>query len=133
MNNRRWFLVDAEGKILGRFASRVARILTGKDKPDYVPSIDGGDFVVVVNAKKVRVTGKKMEQKFYYSHSGYPGGFKRRSLKEMLTHKPTSVVLLAVKRMLPKNKLGSRMLHRLKVYPGRVHPHTAQRPVRIEL
>jgi len=130
---RRWYLFDARDKVLGRFATRVARILTGKNKPDYLPYVDGGDFVVVINAKKVRVTGKKLEQKFYYSHSGYPGGFKRRSLKEMLAHQPEQVVYRAVKRMLPKNRLGTRMLHRLKVYPETVHPHSAQRPTRIEL
>jgi large subunit ribosomal protein L13 len=128
MVTRHWFVVDAENKILGRLSTRVARILSGKNKPDYVPYLDGGDFVVVVNAKKIRVTGKKMEQKFYYSHSGYPGGLKRRSLKEMLTLQPEEVILRAVKRMLPKNKLGARMLCRLKVYPDATHPHTAQRP-----
>ncbi len=130
---RRWYLFDAQDKVLGRFATRVARILTGKNKPDYLPYVDGGDFVVVINAKKVRVTGKKLEQKFYYSHSGYPGGFKRRSLKDMLVHQPEQVVYRAVKRMLPKNRLGTRMLHRLKIYPDLTHPHSAQRPTRIEL
>lgn len=130
---RRWYLFDAKDKVLGRFATRVARILTGKNKPDYLPYVDGGDFVVVINAKKVRVSGKKLEQKFYYSHSGYPGGFKRRSLKDMLVLQPEQVVYRAVKRMLPKNRLGTRMLHRLKVYPETTHPHSAQRPTRIEL
>lgn len=128
MITRRWFIVDANNKILGRLSTRIARILSGKTKPDYLPYVDGGDFVVVVNAKKIRVTGNKLVQKFYFHHSGYPGGLKRRTLQEMLDRQPEEVILRAVKRMLPKNKLGARMLHRLKVYPDARHPHAAQRP-----
>jgi large subunit ribosomal protein L13 len=122
----RWHLIDAEGQTLGRLAARIARILQGKDKPIYTPHILTGDFVVVVNAAKVRVTGKKMRQKVYYFASGYPGGLREFTLEEMLRRAPERVLELAVRRMLPKNSLGRKMLSRLKVYAGPEHPHRAQ-------
>ncbi len=130
---RKWFVVDAEGKVLGRLASEIAKILRGKHKPYYQPDVDCGDFVIVVNAEKIRVTGKKLDQKKYYRHSNYPGGLKERSLKWMLEHKPEEVIRLAVKRMLPKNRLGHRMLKKLKVYRGPEHPHQAQKPEPLEV
>lgn len=125
---RRWFLVDADGQVLGRLATAVAKILMGKHKPQYTPHNDSGDFVVVVNAKKIRITGKKLDQKEYLRYTGYPGGLRRRTLKEMLERSPDKVIRLAVKRMLPKNRLGRRMLSKLKIYDGDEHPHTAQKP-----
>ena len=130
---REWFLVDAKGKVLGRLASEIAKILMGKHKVYFQRDVDCGDFVVVINAEKVRVTGKKLEQKIYYRHSGYPGGLKEIPLKRMLEEKPEEVIRLAVKRMLPKNRLGHRMLKRLKVYRGQNHPHQAQRPKPLEI
>ncbi len=130
---RKWWVVDAEGKILGRLASEIAKILRGKHKPYYQPDVDCGDFVIVINAEKVRVTGKKLDQKIYYRHSGYPGGLKERTLRWMLEHKPEEVIRLAVKRMLPKNRLGHRMLKKLKVYRGPHHPHQAQKPEPLEV
>ncbi len=130
---RKWYVVDAEGKVLGRLASEIAKILRGKHKVYYQPDVDCGDFVIVVNAEKIRVTGKKLEQKIYYRHSNYPGGLKARSLKWMLEHKPEEVIRLAVKRMLPKNRLGHRMLKKLKVYRGPEHPHQAQKPEPLEV
>ncbi len=130
---REWFLVDAKGKVLGRLASEIAKILMGKHKVYFQRDVDCGDFVVVINAEKVRVTGKKLEQKIYYRHSGYPGGLKEIPLKRMLEEKPEEVIRLAVKRMLPKNRLGHRMLKRLKVYRGQSHPHQAQRPKPLEI
>jgi large subunit ribosomal protein L13 len=130
---RNWYLVDMTNKTLGRAASKIARILSGKNKVTYTPHIDGGDFVVAINAKKIRVTGKKLLNKVYYHHTGYPGGLKKKSLAELLAKKPEEVLRLAVKRMLPKNRLGRRMLKRLKIYPDEKHPHRAQRPVMIEL
>jgi len=130
---RSWWVVDAQGKILGRLASQIARVLMGKHKPYYQPDVDCGDFVIVLNADKVVVTGKKLEQKKYYFHSNYPGGLKERSLAWMLEHKPEEVIRLAVKRMLPKNRLGHRMLKRLKVYRGSEHPHVAQQPKILEV
>ncbi len=124
---REWYLVDAKNKTLGRLASEIAKILRGKHKPYYQPDVDCGDFVVVINTKDVRVTGKKLEDKKYYFHSNYPGGLKERTLKWMLENKPEQVLTLAVKRMLPKNRLGHRMLKRLKVYAGGEHPHQAQK------
>lgn len=123
-----WWLVDAEGEILGRLAARIATILMGKHKPNYTPHVDTGDFVVVVNAAKVRVSGRKMQQKTYRKYSGYVGGLKERSLAQMLELNPGNVVKLAVRRMLPKNRLGARMLDKLKVYAGPEHPHQAQKP-----
>ena len=130
---RNWYEIDAEGKILGKIATEIAVRLMGKHKPSYTPHVDGGDFVVVVNADKFAVTGKKMLDKKYYRHSGYPGGLKVRSLEEMLEKKPTEVIRKAVERMLPKNKLGSQMISRLKIYTGTEHDHVAQKPERIEL
>ncbi|HHT9117157.1 MAG TPA: 50S ribosomal protein L13 [Candidatus Hypogeohydataceae bacterium YC38] len=128
-----WYLVDAEGKVLGRMATRIATILQGKHKPQYTPHVDTGDFVVVVNAQKVRVTGKKLREKTYYRFSGYPGGLKARPLKEVLEKHPDRVIKLAVRRMLPKSKLGERMIKKLKVYPGSQHPHEAQQPKELSL
>lgn len=122
----RWYVVDARDKPLGRLASEVARILQGKHKPIYTPHILTGDFVVVVNAAQVKVTGKKLRQKVYYHHSGYPGGLSERTLEEMLRRNPVRVIKQAVWGMLPKTALGRRMLSRLKVYPGDTHPHQAQ-------
>lgn len=130
---REWFVVDASGKTLGRLATEVARILRGKHKPTYSPMIDAGDYVIVVNAEKVRVTGRKLTQKFYYRHSGYPGGFKQISLGDMLARHPTRVIEYAVRGMLPKNALGRQMFKKLKVYAGPDHPHQAQNPKPLEL
>ena len=124
-----WVLLDAEGKTLGRFASEVANILSGKNKPEYTPNADLGDYVVVVNASKITVTGKKLDQKLYYRHSGYPGGIKSKPLNEVLRNSPSDAVKSAVKGMLPKNKLGRKMLTKLKVYDNAEHPHAAQKPV----
>ena len=130
---RNWYEIDAEGKILGKVAAEIAVRLMGKNKPSYTPHVDGGDFVVVTNAEKIAVTGKKLTDKKYYRHSCYPGGLKVRSLQEMLEKQPTEVIRKAVERMLPKNKLGSQMIGRLKVFVGNEHAHTAQKPERIEL
>jgi len=130
---RDWYLVDATGKTLGRLASEIAKILMGKHKPTYTPHVDNGDFVVVVNAEKIHVTGKKLEKKIYYWHTGYPGGLKSATLKELLQKKPTEVIRLAVRGMLPKNKLRDRRMKRLKVYAGPEHPHKAQNPKPLEL
>lgn len=130
---RNWWVVDAQGKVLGRLASQIAKILMGKHKPYYQPDVDCGDFVIVLNADKVVVTGKKLEQKLYQFHTNYPGGLKERTLAWMLEHKPEEVIRLAVKRMLPKNRLGHRMLKRLKVYRGSEHPHIAQQPKPLEV
>ncbi len=130
---RDWYLVDATGKTLGRLASEIAKILMGKNKPTYTPHVDGGDFVVVINAEKIFVTGKKLNQKIYYRHTGYFGHLKETTLKEMLEKKPEEVIRLAVKGMLPKNRLRDRRLKRLKVYAGAEHPHKAQNPKPIEL
>ncbi len=130
---RKWWIVDAEGKTLGRLASEIAKVIRGKSKVYYQPDVDCGDFVIVINADKVRVTGKKLNQKVYHRHSGYPGGLKERTLKWMLENKPEEVIKLAVKRMLPKNKLGHRMIKRLKVYRGNEHPHQAQKPQPLEV
>lgn len=131
--NRKWYVVDATNKILGRFATRIARILTGKNKPQYTSHVDCGDFVVVLNAGKFRVTGKKMDDKIYYSHSGYPGGLKAISLKLMLEKQPKKIIYKAVSGMLPKNRLRDRRLKRLKIYLTSEHPHIAQAPQKIEL
>ncbi len=130
---RDWYLVDATGKTLGRFASEIAKILMGKHKPTYTPHVDGGDFVVVVNAEKIFVTGKKLDKKIYYKHTLYPGGLKETPLRKMLQEKPEEVIRLAVRGMLPKNKLRDRRMKRLKVYAGPEHPHKAQNPKPIEL
>lgn len=125
---RKWWLVDAEGKVLGRLATEIAVLLRGKRKPQYADFLDMGDFVVVINADKIRVTGKKMEQKKYYSHSGYPGGIKEKSLRELLEKKPEEVIRKAVWGMIPKNRLGRSIHKKLKVYRGPHHPHEAQQP-----
>jgi large subunit ribosomal protein L13 len=127
-----WYLVDAEGKTLGRLATQIAGLLRGKGKPQYTPHIDTGDFVVVVNAERIHVTGNKLEQKLYYRHSGYPGGLRSRTLAEQLARRPEEVIRKAVKGMLPKNKLAARQIVKLKVYAGPDHPHEAQNPVAIE-
>jgi large subunit ribosomal protein L13 len=129
---RNWVLVDASGKTLGRLAARIANVLRGKDKPEYTPHIDTGDFVVVVNAEKVAVTGNKLQQKLYHRHSGYPGGLRTRTLEEMLERRPEEVIRLAVKGMLPRNRLGRQQLRKLRVYAGPEHPHEAQKPRPIE-
>ncbi len=125
---RKWYLVDAEGKVLGRLASEIAKILMGKHKPQYTPHSDCGDFVIVINADKVAVTGKKLKQKIYRWHSGYPSGLKERTLEWMLENRPERVIYLAVKRMLPANRLRKRRLKRLKIYADDKHPHAAQKP-----
>ena len=130
---REWYVVDAQGKTLGRLASEIASILRGKHKPIYVPHLDCGDYVIVVNAEKVRVTGKKLDQKFYYRHSGYPGGLKSINLRDQLQKHPTRVLEAAVRGMLPKNRLGRAMIKKLKVYAGGSHPHQAQQPKVLEL
>lgn len=125
---RKWYVVDAEGKTLGRLASEIAKVLRGKNKPIFTPHLDMGDYVIVVNAAKVKVTGKKMDQKIYYHHSGYVGGMKETTLKEMLAKKPERVLELAVKGMLPKGPLGRQMYKKLFVYAGPQHKHEAQKP-----
>jgi large subunit ribosomal protein L13 len=130
---RSWYIVDAEGQTLGRLASRIATILRGKHKPIFTPHVDCGDYVVVINAEKIHVTGRRLEQKKYYRHSGYPGGLREISLADQLERFPTRPVELAVKGMLPKNKLGRKMFKKLKVYAGSEHPHEAQQPVPMEL
>ena len=129
---RKWYVVDAKGKILGRLASRIARVLIGKHRPQYTPHIDSGDFVVVINADKFRVTGKKLTDKIYYSHSMYPGGLKKISLELMLEKHPERAMYNAVSGMLPKNRLRARRLKRLKIYTDAKHPHTAQSPQEIQ-
>jgi large subunit ribosomal protein L13 len=130
---RDWLVVDAEGQTLGRLATRIADALRGKRKPEYTPHVDTGDFVVVINAEKIRVTGKKMEQKTYWRHSGYPGGIKSRTLAEMLDRRPEEVIRKAVKGMLPRNRLARKQLTKLKVYAGPDHPHAAQKPQMMEI
>jgi large subunit ribosomal protein L13 len=125
---RRWWVVDADGQTLGRLASVVAGRLRGKDKPTFSPHLDGGDFVVVVNAARIRVTGRKLEQKKYYRHSGYPGGLRETTLAQEVARRPERVVERAVRGMLPKNTLGEHLLKKLKVYAGPEHPHAAQQP-----
>jgi large subunit ribosomal protein L13 len=128
-----WYLIDAEGQILGRLASEIARRLRGKHKPIYTPYVDAGDFVIVVNAGKVSLTGKKMSDKVYYHHSGYPGGLRETSAGKMLQDHPEKVLFFAVRGMLPKNSLGRKMLKKLKIYTGNDHPHEAQCPQVIKL
>jgi large subunit ribosomal protein L13 len=125
---RVWYLVDADGQTLGRLATRIADTLRGKGKPQYTPHVDSGDFVIVVNAEKIRVTGNKLDQKRYYRHSGYPGGLRSRTLREQLDRRPTEVLRTAVKGMLPKNRLARQQLTKLKIYAGPEHPHEAQAP-----
>jgi large subunit ribosomal protein L13 len=130
---RDWHVIDAEGKTLGRLATQIAEILRGKRKPEYTPHCDVGDFVVVVNAAKVRVTGNKLQDKRYYRHSGYPGGLRSRTLAEMLERRPEEVLRKAVKGMLPRNRLARQQLLKLKVYAGPEHPHQAQKPAPMEV
>ena len=130
---RKWYVIDAQGQTLGRLSSEIAKILRGKNKPTYTPFIDTGDNVIVVNAEKIKVTGKKMDQKIYYKHSDYPGGMRETTLKEMLEKKPTDVITLAVKGMLPKGPLGRTMIEKLHVYAGAEHPHAAQKPEALEI
>ena len=125
---RTWYVVDAEAKTLGRLATQIAGVLRGKGKPAYTPHVDTGDFVIVVNAEKIHVTGNKLDQKMVRSHSGYPGGLKERTLREQLERRPTEVIRKAVKGMLPKNRLAAAQLRKLKVYAGPEHPHAAQSP-----
>jgi large subunit ribosomal protein L13 len=129
---REWYLVDAEGKTLGRLATQIADTLRGKRKPQYTPHVDTGDFVVVVNADKIQVTGNKLDQKRYYRHSGYPGGLRSRTLREQLERRPTEVLRIAVKGMLPKNRLARQQITKLKIYAGPEHPHEAQNPRSLE-
>ena len=130
---RRWYVVDAEGQTLGRLATEIARLLRGKNKPQYTPHVDTGDFVVVVNAEKVVVTGKKAEQKVYRRHSGYPGGLKETSYEQMMERRPTEILRRAVKGMMPKNRLARQQLTKLKIYAGPEHPHAAQNPQQYEV
>ena len=125
---RKWYVVDATGYTLGRLSSEIAKVLRGKNKPTYTPHIDTGDYVIVVNAEKIKVTGKKLDQKIYYSHSDYVGGMRETTLREMMEKKPEKVVELAVKGMLPKGPLGRSMIKKLHVYAGAEHPHAAQKP-----
>ncbi len=128
-----WYVVDAQDKVLGRLAVQIATRLRGKHKPEYTPHVDTGDFIVVVNASKLRVTGRKDERKVYYRHTGYPGGLKETNFKKLQAKKPTRVLQLAVKGMLPKGPLGYAMLRKLKVYAGATHPHSAQQPKALEI
>jgi large subunit ribosomal protein L13 len=130
--SRKWYVVDAQGLTLGRLASKIAQVLRGKNKPEFVPNLDVGDFVVVVNCEKIHVTGRRLDQKMYYRHSGYPSGLRSRSLREMLAKHPERVIKFAVKGMLPKGPLGRSMLTKMKVYAGTEHPHEAQKPEVLE-
>lgn len=130
---RKWYVVDAEGKTLGRLASEVANVLRGKNKPTYTPHIDTGDYAIVVNAEKIQVTGKKLDQKIYYHHSEYVGGMKEATLREMMQKKPEFVITHAVKGMLPKGPLGRQMLKKLHVYAGPEHNHAAQKPETLDI
>lgn len=131
--DRKWYVVDAEGKTLGRLASEVAKVLRGKNKPIFTPHIDTGDYVIVVNAEKIKVTGKKLDQKVYYNHSDYVGGMKETTLREKMAKKPEDVIYLAVKGMLPKGPLGREMITKLHVYAGSDHKHQAQKPEVLEI
>jgi large subunit ribosomal protein L13 len=130
---RRWWVVDAEGQTLGRLASKIAPYLTGKNKPIYTPNLDTGDFVIVINCDKIKVTGKRLIQKRYYRHSGYPGGIRSLTLEQLMEKRPDRAVELAIKGMLPSSALGRQMLKKLKTYSGSDHPHTAQKPEVLEL
>lgn len=131
--DRKWLLVDAEGAVVGRLATRIARVLMGKHRPTYTPHVDTGDFVVVVNAEKVRLTGRKMDQKVYYHYTGWAGGLRERAVRDVLAEKPEDVIRLAVRRMLPKTRLGRQMLRKLRIYAGPEHPHEAQQPEAVTL
>ena len=130
---RNWYVVDATGQTLGRLATQIADTLRGKRKPQFTPHVDTGDFVIVVNAEKIAVTGNKLDQKMYYRHSGYPGGLKQRTLREQLDRRPTEVLRTAVKGMLPKNRLARQQITKLKIYAGPEHPHGPQNPKPLEL
>jgi large subunit ribosomal protein L13 len=130
---KKWYVVDATGHTLGRLSSEIASILRGKNKPTFTPHIDTGDYVIVVNADKVKVTGKKLQQKIYYNHSDYPGGMRETTLAEMMAKKPTEVITLAVKGMLPKGPLGRSMITKLHVFAGPEHDHAAQKPEVLEI
>ena len=130
---REWYVVDAEGQTLGRLASRIADTLRGKGKPQYTPHVDTGDFVIVVNAEKIHVTGNKLDQKRYIRHSGYPGGLRSRTLREQLERRPEEVLRMAVKGMLPKNRLARKQINKLKIYAGAEHPHAPQAPKPLSL
>lgn len=129
---RKWYLIDADGEILGRLATKIANILRGKNKPEYTPNVDTGDFVVVINAAKIQVTGKKETDKIYYHHTGYPGGLKSASFKELMEKNPTMALEKAVKGMLPHNTLGDEQFQKLKIYAGSEHPHAAQKPIELK-
>ncbi|OYD17612.1 50S ribosomal protein L13 [candidate division WOR-3 bacterium JGI_Cruoil_03_44_89] len=129
---KKWYIIDADGKILGRLATRIATILRGKHKPEFTPNADMGDYVICINASKVKVTGKKETEKVYTRYTGYPGGLKKTTLKEMRKKKPEEIIHHAVKGMLPKGPLGRKMIKKLKVYPGSEHPHKAQNPIELE-
>ena len=129
---KKWYIIDAEGKILGRLSTRIATILRGKDKIEFAPNVDVGDYIICINAKKVKVTGKKETQKVYTRYTGYQGGLKKRTLKEMREKKPEEIIYHAVKGMLPKGSLGRKMIKKLKVYPDDKHPHKAQNPIEME-
>ena len=128
LSQRQWYVIDARGKILGRMATEIAKVLRGKHKPCYTPNQDAGDFVIVVNAREIKLTGAKLDQKIYYRHTEYPGGIRERTAAQMLEEKPEELVTLAVKGMLPKNRLSRKLVTKLKVYPGPEHPHDAQKP-----
>jgi large subunit ribosomal protein L13 len=128
LSQRRWYIVDAQGKVLGRMATEIAKVLRGKHKPIFTPNQDAGDFVVVINASAVKLTGAKLQKKVYFRHSDYPGGIRERTAAQMLQEKPEEVVKLAVKGMLPKNRLSRKLVTKLKVYAGPQHPHDAQKP-----
>jgi large subunit ribosomal protein L13 len=132
-SEHKWYLVDASSKVLGRLASQIAKYLRGKHKPEYTPHADTGDYIVVINAAQIKVTGKKEQEKKYYRHSGFPGGIKETTFEKQQAKDPTKIIELAVKGMLPKNPLGRAMLRKLKVYAGTEHPHIAQQPVEINL
>jgi len=125
---RQWYVIDAQGKILGRMATEIAKVLRGKHKPSFTPNQDAGDFVIVVNARNIKLTGTKLEKKIYYRHSEYPGGIRERTAAKMLEEKPEDLIKLAVRGMLPKNRLSRKLVTKLKIYPGPVHPHDAQKP-----
>jgi len=130
---REWYIVDAKDKVLGRLASKLAYILQGKHRPDYTPHVDQADFIVVINAEKIKLTGKKLDQKVYWRHSGYMGGLKLETARKLLERKPEQLIYLAVKRMLPRNRMRKKLLKKLKIYAGESHPHTAQNPKPLEI
>lgn len=131
--DRKWYVIDAEGKVLGRLASEISAILTGKNKPIYTPHVDTGDFVIIINAEKIKLTGNKLNQLNHYYHTGYPGGLKEVPYKRLIEEKPEKIIELAVKGMLPKNKIGRQMIKKLKIYAGPEHKHEAQQPELLEI